>query len=190
MNTTELYAAFFTVAVASGIVASILIQLVRKALDMGKAWRVTVPPTPGAEAKLERVKVPGSGAWLNLKAKTATLAQSGASYPTRKGPLFLLTTYGAALVAPPMESAIDAKTGKPIASDPRLARRFRIWNPAAMFEAIKENDVQDLYASNKEKEHWMVKVAPLFIVFAIALMGMLGFVLWKVLPAFAKQGGG
>lgn len=186
MNSTELYAAFFATAVFAGIVTAILWNLVKKALDMGKAWRITLPPTMAAEATIARVRVPRSGFWLNKKAQTATLAQSPAAYPTRKGPLFLIAASGAALVSPPM--AFDHATGKPVAEDPSLLRKLLTWNPSAYFEATQQNDIQDLYASNKEKEHWMVKVAPLFIIFAIALMAMLGFVLWKVLPAFAKQG--
>src|SRR5688572_28616922 len=72
-----------------------------RAYDRGRTWKITVPPVPGQLAQIERVKpkrmtvtIPATGGEKELQ-----ILSPGASYPTTRGPLQLVTAWGANLVA-------------------------------------------------------------------------------------------
>lgn len=68
-----------------------------------------------------------------------------------------------------------------------LANRFLVWDPLLLYRSNRENDMEDLYSSALPKEHWMVKLAPIFIVFSIVLMAGMSFLIYKVLPLLAHS---
>lgn len=183
---------FLATAALCGALIDGLGRLIWKMRDMGRAWVITVPTTPGAMASIDRVRLKRGELTrkepVNGDENELFIAHGEAAYPTRRGPLHLKSEYGANLVAPTKEQAIDAATDQPIANDAKTYHRFRIWDPLTYWRATRENDMEDLYAAQREKDHWAVKLAPLAIILFVGMLGFLGFILWKIMPLLQKAG--
>ncbi len=48
--------------------------------------------------------------------------------------------------------------------------------------------MEDLYAAQKEKDHWAVKLAPVAIMLFVGLLAFLAFILWKIFPLLKEAG--
>lgn len=180
----------FGVGLMMGLMLAFAIAMAKKTLDLGKSWVITVPETIGAKAKIERRRVKRGKVTDKMGDEAETKILSGdCSYPTNRGPLQLVSEYGANLVAPTKDEARDAKTGKPIKDDETGFKRFRIWDPQTYWRATRENDMEDLYSAQREKDHWAIKLAPVAIIMFIGLMAFMGFMLWKIMPLLNKAGG-
>lgn len=174
-----------------------------KAIDKGRTWKITVPEVPGQLATIERVR-PSRGtvtrpAPSGKGEKETQILAPPASYPTNRGPLQLLTSYGANLIAPSKDDKTALLYPAQPVEGPHAAKttaewrdlvfaRFRIWDPLIYWRATRENDMEDFYAAQQDKQHWMVQLAPFALLAVGALSLMMVFVLWKVLPLLNGAG--
>lgn len=185
-NPAAIWTIFLVTAAIVGAGLDGLGRLIWKMRDMGRAWVITVPTTPGSMATIQRVRLQRGNFTRkepnNREEHEVVIARGEAAYPTKRGPLHLVSEYGANLVAPTKEEAIDIDSGQPISHEKATYARFRIWDPLTYWRATRENDMEDLYAAQKEREHWAVKLAPVAIILFVGMLGFLGFLLWKILP--------
>lgn len=221
MEASTFYATFAGLAAMTGIICSLIIKAVGKMMDMGRAWVITLPGSPGALARIERRHLK-EGKFRRKKGdeEETFIAAGLAAYPTKKGPLHLLTDFGANLVAPSKDeiykNLLAAETEKAkekyfealreAGKDPskdkdpelwaklleeakRTPMRFLVHDPLIYYRAEKENDTEDYYAAQQQKKHWMESVAPFLAICVVALVGLVGFMLWKVLPLITEKGG-
>lgn len=164
-----------------------------KALDAGRAWIITVPDVPGQLATIERRRR-GRGTFTrkaeNSDDREKIILAGDAAYPTRRGPLHLLTYGGANLVAPTKDDASSLTYPKNANAEERknIFQRFRVWDPVIYWRACRENDMEDFYAAQQDKDHWIVKVAPLAFIAVAVLSLMLMFLLWKLMPLLNQAG--
>lgn len=175
---------------AAGLVFDLLFRVLWKAFDMKRRWIITVPTVVGGFAKVER-RFPKRGQIETKQGDEGrTVILSGdACYPSNRGPLHLIGDEGWNLVAPTAdEPGLEARTGENIKDNPAKWRRLRIWDSLTLWRACRENDMEDLYSSSKEKEHWIVKVFPFAAVLLVVLAGAFLFVIYKVLPLIAEAG--
>lgn len=207
----------------TGIITSLIIKVVFRMVDLGRAWVITLPGTPGAKAIIERRRIMKEGKFekKNGDEKDTFIAAGLASYPSNRGPLHLMADYGANLVAPSKDDVykrlLEAETAKAtetyyqklreagkdpakdkdpalwtqlLAEAKQLPMRFLVHDPLIYYRACKENDTEDYYAAQQGKPHWMEKVAPWLAVAVVALVGLVGFMLWKVLPLITNHAQG
>jgi len=161
--------------------------LLVKFKNAGKSLLIRLPETPGTFAEVSWVstangKVEFDSAEHDAQRgdKDAMLPAGAASYPMKgdlRGPLHLMTSYGANLVAPSKLEAAATIEKEALAEwvvnyerQPRkeeektegawtkamhaareeaskLATRFRVWDPLRYWKGTRENDMQDLYES-------------------------------------------
>jgi len=162
--------------------------LIVKFKNHGKSLLIRLPETPGTFAEVSWVALGNGKAETDSGEhdaqrgdKDANLPAGAAAYPMKgalRGPLHLLTSYGANLVAPSKLEAAATIQKEALAEwvvnyerQPRkeeektegawtkamhaameeaskLATRFRVWDPLRYWKATRENDMQDLYASS------------------------------------------
>lgn len=223
MEQTTFYAVFVGLAAMTGTLVSLGIKAIYKVIDLGRAWVITLPGTPGAKAIIERrtIKKEGKFDRKNGDEKDTFIAAGLASYPSNKGPLHIMADYGANLVAPSKDDVYKKllaaeeekakqvywtkleEAGKDPAKDKdeklwaqlleeakRLPMRFLVHDPLIYYRACKENDTEDYYAAQQGKPHWMEKVAPWLAISVLALVMLVGFMLWKVLPIITSKAAG
>jgi len=193
----------------AGALAMFLIQNTKKAMERGRPIIVTLPGTLGALASIKREKLL-KGVFTRKAGdeREAYVLDGRAAYPTAMGPLHIITDYGANLVAPSKDEVseklrtfIGMDKPKEGASEDELkayeqakaaahktSERFRVFDPLIYWRATKENDTEDYYAAQQGKPHWMEKVAPFLMIAVLALVGLVGFMLWKVLPIISRMG--
>lgn len=194
LTTLELIIGGFSLLVA--VCLEIGYRAIRAAIDKGKPWIITLPGTPGALASLERRHVKeGQVEKKDGDEGRASRLAGQAAYPSNKGPIHILTDYGANLIAPSKdEVAADMKAGRYTLPDgisvKTWADRFLVWDPLLLWRSNRENDMEDLYSSKGEKDPWFVKAFPIVVVLLIAMMGLLAFVMLKVLPIISHANGG
>lgn len=212
---------FIALAAFSGALVDGVGRLVWKFKDMGRTWVITAPTVPGTKGDIRRVKITRDQFTkkepVNGDEYETFIRASAASFPTAKGPVLIMTDYGANLVAPTKDEAAQPGDSKAmrVASEEAARRlqeaeaqkiqlneeekktlldristyvRFRVADPLIYWRATRENDQEDLYAAQREKDHWAVKLAPVAIILFIGLMAMLGFILWKVYPLLEAAG--
>lgn len=224
MEQSTFYAVFVGLAAMTGTLVSLAIKAIYKVIDLGRAWVITLPGTPGAKALIERrtIKKEGKFERKNGDEKDTFIAAGLASYPSNKGPLHIVADYGSNLVAPskddvykkllaaemekakelyfqklserPADHPFKAKDEKLWAElteeAKRTPMRFLVHDPLIYYRACKENDTEDYYAAQQGKPHWMEKVAPWLAIAVLALVGLVGFMLWKVLPIITSKAAG
>lgn len=188
----ELWLWLATMSAAFSLVFCLLGAAIWKAMDKGKSWLIEVPNVPGQwhqvyRAKVRRdtfeVKKGDEGLKWNLQGLTAG--------PSNRGPVYLVDAAGYGLVAPTKdEPGIEASTGEDVRNNPLKYKRLRIWDTLTYWRAARENAMEDLYSSKKEKKHWMEAIAPLALIAVGVLSILLLFVLWKVLPAITGAASG
>lgn len=166
-------------------------------LAIFKLWRmkrrlvVVLPEVVGAWARIELVKAK-RGIWSVRTGDEgeARILHGESAYPTNRGPLHVLSEYGANLVAPTKDEAQEVGADKPLKMDPKKFIRFRVWDPLALWRACRENDMEDLYSAQKDKDHWMVKVFPMLAVLLILVLAAAAFIIWRTIPVLQSAAGG
>ena len=220
METTTYYWMFAGLAAMTGVIVDFCYRSVKAMLDMGKVWTIILPGSPGAEAVIKRRKLKDGGLFQrkNGEEKDNYLAAGLAAYPTRKGPLHILTDYGANLVAPSKDevyknleaanleeakvkfqeqvkkdnlqdnkAAQESLWAKLVKEAKHVSMRFLVHDPLIYYRACKENVTEDYYMAQQGKKHWMEVVAPWLAISVLALVGLVGFMLWKVLPIISQR---
>lgn len=170
-----------------GSIATTMVFMALKGLNRGQPWIITLPGTPGALADIRRRKL-FQGVFTKKRGdeREAFVTDGRAAYPTPMGPLHILTDYGANLVAPSKDEVAEELTEQ---DGPKVAERFRVFDPLIYWRATKENDTEDYYAAQQGKPHWMEKVAPFLMIAVLGLVALVGFMLWKILPLISGAAG-
>ena len=181
-------------AAGFGFICDFTYRAIVAAINMGRPWIVTLPGTPGAKASIQRRSLK-QGLFTRKQGdeQAKVIAAGMAAYPTTKGPIHILTDYGANLIAPSKDRvAVDiakngVKHGSQQLGDEKLDNKtasevFLVWDPLTYGRATRENDMEDLYAAQQNKPHWMEKVAPFLMIAVLALVGLVGFMLYKLMP--------
>lgn len=187
MNTLNLTTAIIIVACLGALLGSVITALIayyRNTLrHLGKSWVVIIPETVGTEATILRTKlldgkfdVPSRNHDAIRGDKDRHLPQGNVAYQARgaiKGPLHIMSSYGANLIAPSKLQAAEVIEKQAVAdwlkdykrqptaaeAQPKgtftqhleaafakakeYATLFLIWDPLAYFKACDENDMQD-----------------------------------------------
>lgn len=198
---------------------------------IGKSWVFIVPETVGTELTVVRTKLldgkfdlPSRNHDSIRGDQDRMLPQGNVAYQARgdiKGPLHIMSSYGANLVSPTKLQAAKVIEELAVADWLRNYKRqptvaeaapkgafrealeaawldakqyatnFLIWDPLAYFKACDENDMQDfLNAAGGVKDPWYAKAAfVVVLVCAVMLLGVLGILGMKILPAIQAQAG-
>lgn len=219
IDNLKLMGMFATMALGSGGLMAGIGYAIWKARDMGKAWIIILPGTPGAMAEVKRSRL-NEGSFPGKKKAhegQTYLVDGRAVYPSKRGPIHLVTDYGANLVAPSKdevyEGILKEEQGKAkveylqkikelgvekdeglskelLQRAQRVSLRFRVFDPLIYWRATKENDTEDYYAAQQPKPSFWEQMVPIMVLGMVGLMGLCGFLIWKVLPILSKKAAG
>lgn len=184
---TQVWLLFFATAILSGLLVFGIgwgIWLIR---DRMKSWLV-IQDEDGGVAEVRRV-VPRDGK-VTIRGRRGSpdrvffLHSKGRKNSKRGGLYIVDAKNGCTLIAPDRaewEAILDAKeTGATDPKEARLWAKMRYLDPLFNFHVLKTNVAQDFLRAREEKEHWMVKLAPLLAVCLVFSIGVIGFLVWKM----------
>lgn len=217
---------FWTIALLLGsigfLLGAALIGLIwasSRLRHLGKSWVLVLPETQGTEATVLRVRLKDGKTDIPSRNHDAQrgdmdrlLPQGNVAYHAKgaiKGPLHVMTSYGANLIAPTKLQAAEhleklavadwlanykrqptqAEAGEKGAFTQHLqsawtkakeyATLFLVWDPLAYFKACGENDMQDFLNAQGGVKDPWYAKAAL--VFGIASVGLIGILLVVVM---------
>lgn len=178
---TQVWTLFFATATLTGIVLSACIYGIWLIRDKMRAWLI-IQDEDGGMAEVRRIS-PRDGKVVVKRRGTDPrlfILNAKGRKTTNRGGLYTVDAVSGSTLAAPDRATWAAVLERAKEEGQTVLAKMQYLTPDHAFHVLKTQVAQDFLRAREEREHWIVRIAPLMLIALVVMVGTIGFLVWKM----------